>query len=451
MGTTELMAQFITDTPRECIPEAILHEGKRCFINYLAVALYASRDASFDILLGVFGDEGGRELASVVGTNLYTSLQNAALANGYLGHLEDYDDTHFPTVIHPSSPTLPAVLAVGEQLRVSGDEALVAAILGMEVCCRIGMAIHPYHYNEGWHITGTCGVFGSVASAGKLMGFEVDRMVQAMGIAGTQASGVREVFGSMTKPFHAGRAAQSGVLAALLAQRGFTSTKTIIEGRRGFATVLSSEYDLEKATAGFCKEWELYMNGLKPYACGVVSHPLIDAMIAMRSKDGVEVASVESISAIVHPLVLELVNRQHPKIGLEGKFSYHHSMAVGLVDGGAFPLQYTDNRVNDPVITNLRDRITAIADESLGEDQAIVTVNLRDGRSYTERIDHATGAPENPMSDSYLEDKFRNLTEDVLPKNQRETLLDKLWNLETVTDLGEILSLTRVAHRSSRG
>ena len=450
MGTTEQLAKFILETRKEGIPEAVLHEGKRCFINYLAVALYASRDSSLDILLGVFGDEGGKERASVVGTNTRTSLQNAALANGYLGHLEDYDDTHFPTVIHPSSPTLPAALAVGEQLGVSGYDALVASVLGMEVCCRIGVAIHPYHYNEGWHITGTCGVFGAVASAGRLMGLDLDSLVHALGVAGTQASGVREVFGSMTKPFHPGRAAQSGVLAALLAQRGFTSTKTIIEGRRGFAAVLSSEYDLEKATDGLGEKWELQMNGLKPYACGVVNHPLIDAMIAMRSKDGVVAGAVDSISAIVHPLVLELVNRQHPEIGLEGKFSFHHSMAVGLVDGGAFPLQYTDSKVNDPVIKSLRDRITAIADESLEEDQAIVTVNLRDGRSYTERIEHATGAPQNPMSDTYLEDKFRNLTDDVLSTEQRETLLDRLWHMETVNDLGEILGLTRVSQRQSR-
>jgi len=450
MGTTEQLAKFILETRKEGIPEAVLHEGKRCFINYLAVALYASRDSSLDILLGVFGDEGGKERASVVGTNTHTSLQNAALANGYLGHLEDYDDTHFPTVIHPSSPTLPAALAVGEQLGVSGYDALVASVLGMEVCCRIGVAIHPYHYNEGWHITGTCGVFGAVASAGRLMGLDLDSLVHALGVAGTQASGVREVFGSMTKPFHPGRAAQSGVLAALLAQRGFTSTKTIIEGRRGFAAVLSAEYDLEKATDGLGEKWELQMNGLKPYACGVVNHPLIDAMIAMRSKDGVVAGAVDSISAIVHPLVLELVNRQHPEIGLEGKFSFHHSMAVGLVDGGAFPLQYTDSKVNDPVIKSLRDRITAIADESLEEDQAIVTVNLRDGRSYTERIEHATGAPQNPMSDTYLEDKFRNLTDDVLSTEQRETLLDRLWHMETVNDLGEILGLTRVSQRQSR-
>ena len=306
MSATEDIARFIIETSPEQIPDAILHEGKRCFINYLAVSLYASKDPSLNILLDVFREEGGKRHASVVGAGVRTSLQNAALANGYLGHLDDYDDTHFPTIIHPSSPTLPAALAVAERGGSSGRDVLVASILGMEICCRIGMAIHPAHYDAGWHITGTCGVFGAVAPAGRLMGIDISQMVYALGIAGTQASGVREVFGSMTKPFHPGRAAQSGVLAALLAQRGFTSTTAILEGRRGFAAVLSSSHDLSKATDDLGEQWELHNNGLKPYACGVVNHPLIDAMVSMRDKDGVTPEAVESVSAQVHPLVLEL-------------------------------------------------------------------------------------------------------------------------------------------------
>lgn len=164
MRATKELAGFIAEAPSQHIPDSIHHEGKRCFINYLAVALYAARDPSLDILLDVFREEGGKRNASVVGVGTRTTLQNAALANGYLGHLEDYDDTHFPTVIHPSSPTLPAALAVGEQRGASGREVLVAAVLGIEACCRIGLAFHPAHYDAGWHITGTCGVFGSVAA-----------------------------------------------------------------------------------------------------------------------------------------------------------------------------------------------------------------------------------------------------------------------------------------------
>ena len=450
MGATEDLARFIVETPADSTPASVLHEGKRCFINYLAVALYSSRDPSLRILLDVFREEGGRRNASVVGAGTRTSLQNAALANGYLGHLEDYDDTHFPTVIHPSSPTLPAALAMGEHRRASGRDVLLASVLGMEVCCRIGLAIHPAHYDAGWHITGTCGVFGSAGAAGRLLGLDATQMVHALGIAGTQASGVREVFGSMTKPFHPGRSAQSGVLATLLARRGFTSTTSILEGRRGFAAVLSSSFDLDRATAHLGKRWELHMNALKPYACGVVNHPLIDAAIALRVRDGVTPDAVESITARVHPLVLELVNRKHPRVGLEGKFSFQHCLAVALVDGVATPAQYTDARVTDPTIVALRERTSAAVDPSLTEDAAVVTLDLKDGRSYTEAVTHATGAPKNPMTDSQLEAKFRTLTGGVLPRERVDKLLGQLWELENVADFREIVALLRMRRRVTR-
>jgi 2-methylcitrate dehydratase PrpD len=333
---------------------------------------------------------------------------------------------------------------VGEHLGASGRDVLVASVLGIEACCRVALAIHPAHYDAGWHITGTCGVFGSVAAAGRLLGLDTPQMVHALGIAGTQAAGVREVFGSMTKAFHPGRAAQSGVLAALLARRGFTSTATILEGRRGFAAVLAKSYDLDKATAALGERWELPMNGLKPYACGVVNHPLIDAMIALRSREGVAPEAVERITARVHPLVLELVNRPRPQVGLEGKFSFQHCMAVGLMDGAAFPAQYTDARVRDPVITALRERIGAVADPSLAEDAAEVTLVLKDGRSYTEKVTHATGAPGNPMTDAHLETKFRTLAGEVLPRGRVERLLALLWKLDQVPDVGEVVALTRM-------
>ena len=450
MGATETLARYGATATAADIPEDILHEGKRCFINFLAVALYASRDPSLEILLEVFQREGGGRHASIAGVGPRTTLQNAALANGYLGHLEDYDDTHFPTVIHPSSPTLPAALAVGEQMASSGRDALVASIIGMEVCCRIGMAVHPYHYDAGWHITGTCGVFGSTIAAGRLLELDTPAMIQAMGIAGTQASGVREVFGSMTKPFHPGRSAQSGVLAALLAQGGFSSTPTILEGRRGFGAVLSTESHWDRATGGLGEHWELQRNGLKPYACGVVIHPLIDAMIALRSKPGVSAETVASISARVHPLVLELVDRPNPQVGLEGKFSYQHGMAVGLIDGDAFPAQYTDDRVHDPAVAALRNRINATIDTGMAEDAAEVTLTLQGGISYRVIIANATGAPENPLTDAQLEEKFRVLTGDVLPKARVERLLNLLWNLDQVTHMGEVLTLARPRRRSIR-
>ena len=451
MATTEeQLARFIIDTPTEQVSGTLLWEGKRCLINLLSVCIYSARDPSLDILLDVFREEGANPQATVVGEGLRTSMQNAAMANGYLGHLEDYDDTHFPTVIHPSAPVIPAALAVGEYLGSSGQDVLAASVLGMEVCLRIGMAIHPAHYDAGWHITGTCGVFGSVAAAGRLLGLDTGQMVQAMGIAGTQASGVREVFGSMAKPLHPGRAAQTGVLSALLAKGGFTGSATILEGRRGFPAVASTSYDLTKATAGLGEDWEFHMNALKPYSCGVVNHCLIDAMVALRNKDGVTPQAVKSITARVHPLVLELVNRPQPKVGLESKFSFQHSMAVGLVDGAAQPAQYTDEKATDPVIVSLRDRISATVDADMAEDATQVTLTLNDGRTYTEEVVHATGAPENPMTDAQLETKFRSLAGDGLSKAGVNKLLETLWALDEVPDIGQVMALTKIRGRTLR-
>ena len=443
MGATETLARFILNTPAEAIPAPILHEGKRCIINYMAVALYASADPSMAILTGLFEEEGGVEIASLIGAGTRTNLQNAALANGYLAHLEDYDDTHFPTVIHPSAPTIPAAFAVAEREGATGLDVLAATVLGIEACCRVGLSVYPNHYDAGWHITGTCGVFGAAGAAGRLLGLDESQMTQALGIAGTQAAGVREVFGSMSKPFHAGRSAQSGVLAGLLARRGFTSTREILEGRRGFAAVLSTASDMTQITDALGERWELPNNGLKPYSCGVVSHPLIDAMIALRNTHGVAADDVESVSARVHPLVLELMDRPNPRVGLEGKFSHQHSMAVGLIDGGAFPAQYTDERVLDPAVAALRDKIRATVDTSVAEDAAEVTVTLRDGRSITESVEHATGAPANPMSDAQLESKFRTLARRVLSQSQADELLAALWALDTADDVTGVMALTQ--------
>ena len=443
MGATETLARFILNTPAEAIPAPILHEGKRCIINYMAVALYASADPSMAILTGLFEEEGGVEIASLIGAGTRTNLQNAALANGYLAHLEDYDDTHFPTVIHPSAPTIPAAFAVAEREGATGLDVLAATVIGIEACCRVGLSVYPNHYDAGWHITGTCGVFGAAGAAGRLLGLDESQMTQALGIAGTQAAGVREVFGSMSKPFHAGRSAQSGVLAGLLARRGFTSTREILEGRRGFAAVLSTASDMTQITDALGERWELPNNGLKPYSCGVVSHPLIDAMIVLRNTHGVAADDVESVSARVHPLVLELMDRPNPRVGLEGKFSHQHSMAVGLIDGGAFPAQYTDERVLDPAVAALRDKIRATVDTSVAEDAAEVTVTLRDGRSITESVEHATGAPENSMSDAHLENKFRTLARRVLSQSQADELLAALWALDTADDVTGVMALTQ--------
>lgn len=448
-NTTMDLARFVVETRAGQIPGAVLHQGKRCVINMLAVALHATQDPALKIVLDVLAEEGGAKRASVLGVAIKTSLQNAAMANGLLAHLDDYDDTFFPTVLHPSAPTIPAALAVAEHGHVNGHDFLVASILGLEVACRVALAVQGVRHGAVWHMTGTAGVFGGVASAGRLLGLDSWNMARAFGLAGTQASGLRETFGTMTKAFHPARAAQSGLLAALLAQRGFTCATTIIEGRHGFtAAFASNDSDVGCIAEGLVDRWEVMNNALKPYASAILSHPLIDAMLAFRSKRGASAEKVVSIRGRVNPLTIKLESRPEPKTGLEGRLSFQHAMAVALVDGACFPAQFTDERVIDPAIAALRRKIQVEGDESVGQDQCEITMTLVDEIVYTERVQHATGSPANPVTDAQLCEKFRLLAGSVLPKARVGRLLETLWQLERLDDVGEIIKLCRIpAHR----
>jgi len=430
------MAQWAAETNAADIPAEILHEAKRDAINVIGVAVYSAKDPSLKHLTDLFEAEGQRPRASIWAAGVKTGLQNAALANGYLAHLEDYDDTHFPTVLHPSAPAVPAAFAIAEERKMSGRDFLAACALGIETSCRLSMAVHPWHYDEGWHITGTFGVFGAVVAAGKTLGLSTDRMVAAYGIGGAQAAGVREVFGSMTKPMHAGRAAQAGVNAALLAASGFTSTETMLEGRRGYVAVASPDSDLTRATNALGQHWELRNNGIKPYACGVVSHASIDAAVQARDGGKLDTDAIERIDVDVHPLVLELMNRAEPRVGLEGKFSVQHAITAGLIDGAAHPAQFSDAKVNDPKFVALRAKVNLIRTEGFEEEEARLRLTLKDGSVIEKYVQHCTGSPHNPMSDAVLSDKFLALATPTLGDSGAKALLERLWRLEELPDLG---------------
>ncbi|MGH7844949.1 MAG: MmgE/PrpD family protein [Candidatus Binatia bacterium] len=443
MGQTETtLAKFVVDFPTENIPSDVMHLAKRCLMNYSGVALYATLDPAIDILLDLFRADGCAAAATVIGKGFRTSAQNAALANGFLGHLEDYDDTH-TTVIHPSSPILPAALAISEQRTVNGKDLLAAFALGVEVACRIGLVIAA-HFREGaehWHITNTCGVLGAAAAAGRLLRLTPDQMVYALAIAGTQACGVREVFGSMCKPFHAGKAAQNGMVAAMLAQRGFTATDGIFEGARGLVGVMATGHDITEATKDLGRHWELPANGLKPYACGQANHGFLDAVLALRKKSGVSPETVKHMQGSVRQIAPALVRRRHPRTGLESKFCYYHSMAVALIDGQALPAQFTDARATDPAVEALRNRIDISEDPALSRRAAVVTLELNDGTTYTETIPYPTGTPENPQSDTMVQEKFKGLAAAVLGAEKAEKAQRALWDVDKLSDARELMPL----------
>lgn len=445
------LAQFAADTPAAQIPDAVLHQGKRCVINMLAVALHATQDPALQMVLNVMQAEGATKRASVLGGGLRTNLQNAAFANGLLAHLDDYDDTFFPTVLHPSAPTIPVALALAESGHRSGRDFLVASVLGLEATCRVALAIQNMRHGAVWHMTGTAGVFGGTAAAGRLLGMNAAQMAVTLGLAGTQASGLRETFGTMTKAFHPARAAQSGLLAALLVQQGFTSAGTILEGRHGFAAAFApNDTDFDAITTGLGEHWQVMNNAPKPYASAILSHPLVDAMLVLRQRPGVTPASIKRIHARVNPLAIKLESRPEPATGLEGRLSFQHAMTAALVDGVCLPAQFTDARVHDPVVSGLRRRIEVEGDAAVRQDQCEVTLTLEDGASVSERVEHATGSPDNPVTDAQLDAKFLALASSVLPKARARRLLDTLWALERVEDMATVIALCRLPSRRGR-
>jgi 2-methylcitrate dehydratase PrpD len=300
------------------------------------------------------------------------------------------------------------------------------------------MAVYPWHYDRGYHITGTAGVFGAAAAAGKILGLDEMRMRWALGIAATQSAGLREMFGTMCKSFHPGRAAQNGLTAALLASKGFTSSDRGIEAPRGFANVLSEKHDFSRLTDGLGESFEITRNTYKPFPCGIVIHPTLDACLQLREQNDFLPAQIQRVDLRVHPLVLELTGKKTPGSGLEGKFSVYHAAAVALLRGRAGQKEFSDDAVSDPEVIALRERVVATPDDRGREDEVFARVTLAGGRSLEKHVDHAVGSLQRPMTDENLETKFRGQAEGILSASEIERLLSLLWSVATLEDAGEI-------------
>ena len=449
MEVTRTLARYVVDAKPSDIPEAVKREGARSILNWLGCAVGAAEHEAVECALAALLPFAGPAQASVLGRKEKTDILHAALMNGITSHVFDFDDTHLPTIIHPSGPVASAIFALAEYKPVSGADLLHAFILGVEVECRIGNAVYPNHYDVGWHITGTTGVFGAAAAAGKLLGLNEQQMTWALGIAGTQSSGFREMFGTHCKSFHPGRAAQNGLASALLAEKNFTSSNQVLEAKRGFANVMSTKQDYSRITEGLGKTFEVTLNSYKPFACGIVIHPSIDGCVQLKKENNLTGAEVEKVELTVAPLVLELTGKRTPQVGLEGKFSVFHSCAVALLYGAAGEKEYSDAMVRDPKVIALRDKVDATIDKKLRDDEVYVRITLKDGRKLEKYIEHAIGSREVPMTNEQLEAKFRGLVDDILGAQQSAELLALAWNIEGLKDAAEIcrVSTPRTAAR----
>jgi 2-methylcitrate dehydratase PrpD len=438
MEVTRTLSRYVVDSRLADIPKLVRVEAVRSVVNWLGCAVGACHHEAVDCALQAMAPFQGPKQASVLGRKDKTDILNAALMNGITSHVFDFDDTHLPTIIHPAGPVASALFALAEYKPMSGAELLHAFILGVEVECRIGNAVCPNHYEVGWHITGTAGVFGGAAASGKALGLDEQRMTWALGIAGTTSSGFREMFGTHCKSFHPGRAAQNGLLAALLAEMNFTSSNQVLEAKRGFANVMSTKQDYSRITEGLGKTFEVSLNSYKPFACGIVIHPSIDACVQLKQENKLNGDEIEKVELFVAPLVLELTGKRTPQVGLEGKFSVFHSCAVALLDGAAGEKQYSDARVRDPKVVALRARVDPVIDKKMRDDEARVRLTLKDGRVLEKHVAHAVGSAEVPMTNAQLEEKFHGLCDDILGRERAARLLALAWSIEELKDAAEI-------------
>ncbi len=441
-GATRLLARFAVGLRFEQLPPAVVAEAVRACVNLLGCSVFGGRHPSVDKVVAALGPFGGPPQATLPGRPERADCLLAALASGIASHVGDFDDTHPDTLVHPSGPVLSALLPLAEMRRASGSEFIAAFVAGVEVECRIARALQSAHYDQGWHITGTAGIFGAAAACSRLMNLDEDACTWALGIAATQSAGLRAMFGSMSKSLHVGRAAQGGLSAALLAAQGFTSAEAALEGKLGFIHVLSSVPNPQALTTSLHGDWELLRNTYKPFACGLVIHPALDGCIELRERHGLRADDIASIELSVHRLTLELTGKPTPRTGLEGKFSVFHGAAVGIIDGAGGEAEFSDARVQAADTTALRSRVTARVDPQLGMEQALVVITTVQGQKFTLRVEHCIGSLERPLSDAALDAKFLALAQGALGLRAPAALraLRDLPSAANCTDVSRLLA-----------
>ena len=437
---TQILANFVATHPSRGWSDTVDHEAHRTFINWLGCAVGAAHHEAAEAALAAVNLLQPSPQATVLGRPEKVDMASAALVNGITSHTFDFDDTHLKTIIHPAGPVASAVLALAEHTGSTGREVIDALVIGIDVSCRVGNAMYPDHYDRGWHITGSTGTLGAAAACARLLKLDVQQTAMALGIAASQPVGMREQFGTMTKPFHPGGAARAGLMSALLASQGYTASPKALEAPRGMMQTVSTKNSWGEITGELGQRFEISFNSYKPFACGIVIHPSIDACAQLRAQ-GVTPDQVERIELKVHSLVLELTGKKEPADGLQAKFSVYHGCAAGLTFGRAAEDEFADALVSREDMVALRRKVVATVDDSIDEASADVTAVLLDGRRVHVFVKHAIGSLQNPMSDSQLEAKFQDLSDPVLGAGQTSELINACWALGQAANVAAVVAL----------
>jgi 2-methylcitrate dehydratase PrpD len=457
-GLTAYVGKFVTTMTYEQIPEEVIELGKKSILDGLGLALAGSRAETGSIsrkYVQQIGVCNGK--ATIIGSAEKTSPRFAALVNGISIHADDFDDTQlaaakdrvYGLLMHPTVPVLPAIFALAEQHAVSGKEWMLAYHVGAEVECKIAESIAPRHYQDGFHTTGTCGPFGSAAACAKLLKFDLPKTLNAFGLAASQSAGVRENFGTMTKPFQAGHAAEGGLISAELAALGWSAAEQILEADRGFFHAAGGSYDPSAIMDHLGKPWTFASPGvsLKPYPSGSLTHPAMTELARLIDAHKIEATQVEKLDVGAnHNMTTTLLHHQ-PKTGLEAKFSMEFCMAILLLEHKAGLGQFSDKVVRRPDVQEMIHKINFYVDpeaESAGYDKmtSILKIHLTDGRTITGRADFGKGSPANPMSFDEAATKFRGCAEFAeWPKAKTEQIIAFTKSLEAAADMSALSPL----------
>jgi len=442
MNATARLAEFVVKTSlREC-PDAAVAQVRRAALDTLGVMLAGAAEPAAASVRAVARAEGGTPLCTVIGTSLRAAPTWAALANGTAAHAHDFDDTNFALLGHPSAPLLATALACAEAEPADGAAVTLAYLIGFEVSVALGVALNPDHYTRGWHATSSIGTLGCAAAAASVLGLDAGQTRHALGIAASLASGLKENFGSMTKPFHAGHAARNGVFAAMVAREGLTASDAALDGRQGYAAAFSQTTLAPDAFDALGQRWQVLASGIavKPYPSCALTHSAIDALIELRARHGLGADQVAEVEVGVNHVVPDVLRHTVPTNGLERKFSMQFCAAAALATGRVDLGSFDDGPVADAGTRGLMDRVRMVVDPTLPDrlEQhawSRVTVRLRDGRALASPPRGASGHPDQPLSDAQLRDKFLACATPVLGADEAEGVAAQLAHLEDIPDV----------------
>jgi len=466
---TEYVAKFITGTKASQIPDEVMHLGKRSILDGIGLALAGNRAESGHIVreylksLGVANGKG----ATVIGTGIKAPPRFAAFANGIAIHADDFDDTQlavakdrvYGLLTHPTAPALPPVLALAERDNRSGLDALVAYQIAVEVETKVAEAINPRHYDHGFHTTATVGTIGAAAGAARMLGLDVEQTRRALGIAASQAAGLRENFGTMTKPFHPGRSCESGIVAAEFARLGWTATPIVLEAGRGFFKAAGGGYEPVAIEAKLGNPWSFAFPGvsIKPHPSGSLTHPGMGLMLDLIRKHDIRPKEVRRVAVGTNRHMPNALIHHRPTNELQAKFSMEFCMAILLLERKAGLAEFTDKVVNRRDVQEMIARIQFSEHpeaEAAGYEKmtTLVEIELADGKKVNGRADFGKGSPTNPMSDDELADKFRECAAwGKLPKASAEKVIGLVFRLEKLKSIRELTGLLAIGEKASAG